>query len=80
MYFALSLKRKLRSPFSKHHILISLVFLAVIESQRKRNGMGIIFNFGVKWVLGEICTGKQGKEQMELNINDQTCRIPKELF
>jgi len=41
----------------------SLLLLPFIESQEKINGMGIIFNFGVKWVSGEICTGKQGKEK-----------------
>lgn len=71
-------KKMTRSSFLKT-IVFSFPSSFFIESQGKINGMGIIFNLGVKWVSGEIRTGKQGKEQMELNINDQMCRIPKEL-
>lgn len=54
----------LKSPYSP-----SSLFLLVIESQEKINGMGIIFNFGMKWVSGEIYTGREGEGEKDWKLD-----------
>lgn len=34
-------------------------FRLLLNDKKKINGMDVIFNSGLKWVSGEICTGKE---------------------